>query len=165
MRCIAIRPLFAQPMRMVLAKQIGENIKQARKAKGWSLERLAARVEPASSYQQISRLEKGDRALTVQWVERIATALEIDPLSLMAPERDRPQRFTLDEQVANEVALTLAEVALQGERPDNGIVQEIALILRELTATFAAHPQAAADAQVARPLLDVLGRRYVPEAR
>ena len=43
----------------MLAKQIGTNIKTARKARGWSLERLAARVEPETSYQQLARLADG----------------------------------------------------------------------------------------------------------
>jgi len=148
----------------MLAKQIGANIKAARLEKGWSLEKLAAKVEPATSYQQISRLEKGDRTLAVQWIERIGKALGVDPVSLIVPERAKEAAFILDEQVANEVARTLAEVALHGGEPENGTVQAIALMLQELTATFAEHPQAALDARVVRPLLTLANRRYGPLA-
>lgn len=149
----------------MLAGKIGGNVKALRKAKGWSLEKLAARVEPPSSYQQISRLEKGDRTLSVQWVERIAKALDVDPVELIAADRRvEPQAFSLDEQVANEVARTLARVALEGEEPENGTVQALSLILQELTATFSAHPQAYRDPAVARPVVDLASRRYGPAA-
>lgn len=163
MVCIAISPLIQHSPDM-LAKEIGANIHSARKGRGWSLQCLAAKVEPKTSYQQIARLEKGDRTLTVQWVERIAKALETDPLDLIIPDRERAQGFTLDEQVANEVARTLAEVALQGEEPENGTVQAISLLLQELTATFAEHPRAASDAQVVRPLLTLASKRFAPSA-
>jgi transcriptional regulator with XRE-family HTH domain len=146
----------------MLAKQIGANIKAARKAKGWSLEKLAAKVEPKSSYQHMSRLEKGGPALDIEWIERIARALGVDPLSLVAPDQPKTQGFTLDEQVANEVARTLAEVALRGEEPETGTVQAIALILTRLTETFSEHPQTAADVQAALPLLNLASKLYVP---
>jgi transcriptional regulator with XRE-family HTH domain len=144
----------------MLARQIGENIKRARKTQGISLERLAARVEPATSYQQLSRLEKGDRALTVDWIERIARALGVPPQELILPDAERD--FSLGEQVANEIAQTLAAVVLGGEAPDDDIVQVVALMLQELSATFARHPEAFRDATVARPVIDLAGMRYVP---
>jgi transcriptional regulator with XRE-family HTH domain len=149
----------------MLAKRIGANIKAARKQRGISLERLAAKVVPPTSYQQLSRLEKGDRALTVEWVERIANALGVDPLSLVAPDLagQETRAFHLDEQVANEVARTLAAVAT-GDDPDPGTVQVVALMLVELLATFSKYPQAATDAQVARPVVDLLAQRFAAAA-
>jgi transcriptional regulator with XRE-family HTH domain len=145
----------------MLAGTIGQNIQKARKCRGWSLEKLAARVEPKTSYQQLARLEKGDRTLSVQWVERIAKALGVDPIDLIAPER-KAAAFSLDEQVANEVALTVARVALDGADPEPGTVQAISLMLQELIALFAAHPEASQDARVARPVVDLASRRFVP---
>ena len=163
--CIAIYHPLAQFAPM-LGKRIGETIKAARKAKGLSLERLAAKIAPPTTYQHMSRLEKGGPALNIEWIERIARALDIDPMELLAPDlvNRHPTRFLLDEQVANEIARTLAEVALGGDEPENGTVQAIALLLLELNATFAEHPQAASDAQVVRPLLTLASRRYGPEA-
>lgn len=155
--CVAVSPVSGHSAAM-LAKQIGANIKAARKARGLSLERLAARVQPATSYQQLSRLEKGDRSLTVDWIERIAAALGVQPLELITPGQQR--EFTLGEQVASEIAQTLAAVVLDGEAPDDGIVQVVALMLQELSATFARHPEAFRDAAVARPVIDLAGMRY-----
>lgn len=164
MACIAIPPtsLIPQPM---LAGQIGANIKAARKAKGWSLEKLAARVEPKTSYQQLARLEKGDRTLSVQWVERIARALGVDVMDLIVGSRPQPQAMALDEQVANEVAETLAEVALDGATPQAGTVQALSLIIQELFQTFAAYPQASRDPAVARPVVDIASRRFALGAK
>jgi transcriptional regulator with XRE-family HTH domain len=149
----------------MLAKRIGANIHAARKAKGWSLEKLASAVEPKSSYQQMARLEAAERPITADWVERIAKALDVDPIVLLAPELMEPTRgFTLGEQVANDVAETLALVAREGEPPEPGTVQALALMLQELTATFSEHPAVAADAERARPLLTLVGRRFAPLA-
>jgi len=49
------------------------NLQQARLARGLSQLELAERAE--TSFQQISRLEKGDRRLTMDWVRRLSRAL------------------------------------------------------------------------------------------
>jgi transcriptional regulator with XRE-family HTH domain len=153
----------------MLAKRIGENIKAARKAKnggkGWSLEKVAARIQPKTSYQQLSRLESGERPLSLEWIEKIAKALEVDPMELLAPDQTTgSQGFQLDEQVATDLAREIAEIALRGEEPDTGIVQDVALLLRDLTATFSIYPEAASDVRVARPVIAQAARRFVREA-
>jgi transcriptional regulator with XRE-family HTH domain len=152
----------------MLAQQLGANLKAARKAKGWSLEKLAAKVEPTTRYQTIAKFEKAQRPLTPEWIERIAKALEVDPMELLAPDllhgQLEPTPIQLSEQVANEVARTLALVVLEGDDPRNGTVQVIALMLQELIATFAEHPAAARDVQMARPVLTLASKRFVPLA-
>jgi len=56
-------------------------IRELRKERGLTLKRLADLV--GTSNQQISHLEKGRRRLTVEWMERIATALECHPSELL----------------------------------------------------------------------------------
>lgn len=141
----------------MLGKTIGENIKLARKAKGLSLEKLARLVQPETSYQQLSRLEQG-RMLTIEWIEKIGAALGVDPMELIRGEA-LAENLEMSEQVANEVARTLALVARDGEPPENGTVQALSLMLRELTETFLKYPQAYRDPQVARPVLDLAGRK------
>lgn len=149
---------------MELGKVIGAHIAAARKAKGWSLEKLAERVSAVSgtktAYTTISRLEKGERRLTFDWVETIASALGVDPVALIAGAEQNSTTFELSEQVANEVARSLAMVALEGDEPDAGTTQVISLMLQELTATFSAHPQAYRDPMVARPVLDIASRKF-----
>lgn len=160
-RRIALSAWCAHPS-AVLAERIRQNVRRAREAREWSRPQLASRLTPPTSSQQIERLEKGQRKLTLEWVEKIANALKIDPADLLAPELGRTQSsFSLDEQVADEVARTFAAVAVQGV-PDAGTVQALSLMLRELIATFSEHPQAAADVQVARPVVALAGRRFAP---
>lgn len=145
---------------VVLATRISENIRRLREEKGWSRPCLANHMRPPTSGQQIEKLEKGERRLTVDWIERVSTALGVDPGELIAGQG---QQFTLDESVASEVAASLARVVLQGREPSPDIVADLSLILRELSETFSRHQSARHDPEVARPVIDLLvnkrGRR------
>ncbi len=56
-------------------------IRELRKRRGLTLKELAGLVDTSS--QQISLLEKGKRRLTVEWMQRIAHALDCHPLELL----------------------------------------------------------------------------------
>lgn len=62
-------------------------IKEHRAAKGWTLERLASEVADITgnetSPQQMSRLEKGQRGLTDEWLRILAKALGASKASLL----------------------------------------------------------------------------------
>ena len=60
---------------------VENRITKLRKARGLTLKRLAELV--GTSNQQISHLEKGRRRLTVEWMERIAEALDCHPFDLL----------------------------------------------------------------------------------
>ncbi|MBK1638716.1 Xre family transcriptional regulator [Rhodothalassium salexigens DSM 2132] len=64
---------------------IHARIREIRKAKGMTLQQVAERVRPqATTAQTIGRLETGARALTLDWVDKIAVALQVDPADLLA---------------------------------------------------------------------------------
>lgn len=168
MRCIAISPAVKHLTDM-LNRQIGANIKAVRESRKpkMSLEKLAARIDPPTKYQTLGKLEKGARPITMEWVERIAKGLDVDPLVLLAPEllRAQPEAIAaepliLSEQVADQAARTLAAAAL-GAEPSTDTVRLVSGLLRDLVALFSAHPEAASDLRVARPALDLAGSRYV----
>lgn len=54
-------------------------IREIRKAKGLTLADLALACEPATTAQTIGRLETGTRNLSIKWMDRIGTALGVDP--------------------------------------------------------------------------------------
>lgn len=141
----------------VLAVQIRDNIKRLRLKRRLSRPQLGARLVPRTSGQQIEKLEKGQRALTVDWIERIAVALDVDPAALVAGESGE---FSLTPQVADEVARTLARVALKGAEPEHATVQVLSLMLTELFEMFARHPATRDDLQAARPAVDFLARQH-----
>ncbi len=60
-------------------------LREIRKAKGLTLQQVAERVKPrGTTPQTIGRLETGARTLTLDWVRRIAEAMEVDPAELLS---------------------------------------------------------------------------------
>lgn len=60
------------------------NIARFREANGWSRPDLAKRM--STSPQQVERLEKGDRKLTQEWMERAAKALGVSISAIIEPD-------------------------------------------------------------------------------
>lgn len=82
---------------------VGHRIKELRKAKGWTQEKLAE----ASSlhYSYIGGVERGDRNISLETLEKIIVALQVPPLELFRfefePDDDtRIRRRVIDEHMA-----------------------------------------------------------------
>lgn len=58
-------------------------IRDMRKAKGLTLEQVGARCVPPTTAQTIGRLETGTRTVSVNWLNRIAAALEVTAADLV----------------------------------------------------------------------------------
>jgi transcriptional regulator with XRE-family HTH domain len=130
-------------------------MRSLREAANLSRPQLAALCDPPTSPQQIEKIEKGERRLTVEWVERIAKALRVDPELLVT---DKPE-FSLARPVADEVAGAIGMVAT-GSQPDEQTQEQIALLLQALIETFVRHPEARGDLGAARPVVDFLARQF-----
>lgn len=66
-------------------------VRAIRLEKGMTLAQVAAACDPPTTAQTIGRLETGMRSLSLEWMNRIAAALKVDPGTLLrAEERDRP---------------------------------------------------------------------------
>ena len=61
------------------------NIAFFRERRGWSRPELGRRMNPKTSGQQIERLEKGQRKLSQEWIDRAAKALEVMPALIITP--------------------------------------------------------------------------------
>lgn len=146
----------------MLSERVAQQIKALRLSKGWSQDTLAKKCVPTTVYQQIDKLESGERRLTLDWLERLANALEVEVSDLIA--QSAPPLREMSEQVSIEMARILGRVVLDGSEPDPGNVQVLALMLRELSQTFSRHPQAFSDPEVARPVLDMTARLSAPLA-
>jgi transcriptional regulator with XRE-family HTH domain len=67
-----------------LQRTFGRNLRAYREARGLSQEALAADVfEKHRTY--IGGIERGERNLSLRVVERLAAALDVDPLTLLTP--------------------------------------------------------------------------------
>lgn len=62
------------------------NIQRFREAKGWSRPDLGKRM--GTSGQQVERLEKGQRNLTQDWIDKAASALGVEPAAIITPGSD-----------------------------------------------------------------------------
>lgn len=58
-------------------------IREVRRAKGFTLADVAARCRPETTAQTIGRLETGIRTLSLDWLNRIADALDVDSSELV----------------------------------------------------------------------------------
>jgi transcriptional regulator with XRE-family HTH domain len=68
-----------------LQRNIGRNLRAYRQARGLSQEAFAEVLGVHRTY--MGGIERGERNLTLQSVERIAARIGTDPLSLLRPER------------------------------------------------------------------------------
>ena len=66
-------------------------IREVRRAKGLTLADVGARCDPPTTAQTIGRLETGTRTVSVDWLNRIAAALDVDAADLV----ELPQRADL----------------------------------------------------------------------
>lgn len=62
------------------------NIAALREAKGWKRPQLAKLM--GTSTQQVERLEKSQRRLTQDWIERAAAALDVEPVAIFTTNVD-----------------------------------------------------------------------------
>jgi transcriptional regulator with XRE-family HTH domain len=73
-------------------------IKELRDARGLTLEQVAHAAE--TSFQQVQRLERGDRRLTDDWMRRLAPILGVPPAALLADEAPDHREFVKDAEEA-----------------------------------------------------------------
>lgn len=65
-------------------------IRQVRRAKGMTLDDVARRCQPPTTAQTIGRLETGTRTLSLDWLNRIAAALDVEPSDLVRTTDESP---------------------------------------------------------------------------
>lgn len=65
------------------------NIRALRKGRGWTMEQLAERIEGSPHYTTIAKLERNERGLSLEWMRKIATALEVQPEDLFSSDPAR----------------------------------------------------------------------------
>jgi hypothetical protein len=78
-------------------------LREVRRARRMTLQDVADRCRPPTTPQTIGRLETGTRTVSVGWLNRIATALDVDTTDLVTlPAReDIPVAATLDHDGAH----------------------------------------------------------------
>ena len=68
---------------MQLRTRVGLNIQELRRAKGWSQEALAHAAGIDRGY--MGKIENGKYAASLDIIEKVSGALEVDPMDLFRP--------------------------------------------------------------------------------
>jgi transcriptional regulator with XRE-family HTH domain len=84
-----------------LAVTVGTRIRKVRKARGLTLKDVSQGM--GTTMQTLQRLEVGTMTLSVEWIEKIANALDVDPVSFFT------DRTTTDEETQAIFESTIAK--------------------------------------------------------
>ena len=94
------------------AMALENNIAKLREARGWARPELAKRM--GTSAQQVERLEKGQRGLKPEWIEKAARALGVPPADIITPiGEDTSAYFSPDQPVTRHSADGDGPIALK----------------------------------------------------
>ncbi len=69
---------------MDIKQTVGGNVRSYRKQKGWTMEKLAVRCK--LNYDFLGYVERGERSISIENLEKIAKALEVESWKLMYPD-------------------------------------------------------------------------------
>lgn len=95
---------------MNLSESVGKRIREYRKKKSWTQEQLA---EAASlHYSYIGGVERGDRNISLETLEKIVSALDIPAGELFRPEEVLDKQSLLDEHMKLVSSRSTEEIAL-----------------------------------------------------
>ncbi len=87
-------------------------IREIRKAKGFTLADLAEACDPPTTAQTIGRLETGMRNLSIKWMDRIGTALNVDPEILVRSEEQKRAQIVVQLGLSDPEALDTPREAI-----------------------------------------------------
>jgi transcriptional regulator with XRE-family HTH domain len=76
-----------------LALMLGANIRARRKAKGMTLVEMGRAI--GTTPQTAQRLETANMTMSIEWLEKIAAALGVDPSDLFDPDESLEAKTTL----------------------------------------------------------------------
>jgi transcriptional regulator with XRE-family HTH domain len=97
------------------------SIRSVRKAKGLTLDEVAARCVPPTTAQTIGRLETGTRTLSLGWMHRIAAALGVEPRDLVRmPEEEALTLAAIVDREGAHAPTRVEDIAML--RPEPGMV-------------------------------------------
>jgi len=109
-------------------------IREIRKAKGLTLSDLAESCDPPTTAQTIGRLETGMRNLSIKWMDRIGSALNVDPEILVRSDEQPRAKIVAELGLSDPEPLSTpreailpTEIAAQGD--------STAMLVLEVTAS------------------------------
>jgi transcriptional regulator with XRE-family HTH domain len=73
-------------------KEIGAKLRALREDKGWSLQSVARRLDPAVSHQRLAAWEVGEYMMTVDRIEELAGLYGVHPAEVLGYDSWKPKR-------------------------------------------------------------------------
>ncbi len=110
-------------------------IREIRKARGLTLAELAEACTPPTTAQTIGRLETGTRTLSINWMDRIGTALGIDPQNLVRSEQQPRAQVIAELGLADALALPSPREAVLPHELVEGD-SDVPMMVMEVTAAI-----------------------------
>jgi len=107
-----------------LRRQLGQRIRQLRKARGWTQQELAERAE--LDYKYLGAVERGERNITIDNIEKIAAGFGLEAHQLFL--------FSAREGEVPEERVTAAKIRDLLQHSDAGRKQLMWRVLQELAA-------------------------------
>ncbi|MEC0329879.1 helix-turn-helix transcriptional regulator [Paenibacillus macerans] len=95
---------------MSLPKIVGKRIRECRRKKNWTQEQLAEAASLHNSY--IGSVERGDRNISLETLEKIALALDVPAGDLVQSEEALDKQRLLDEHLKLVSGRNAEEIAL-----------------------------------------------------
>ncbi|MFB5269117.1 helix-turn-helix domain-containing protein [Paenibacillus enshidis] len=107
---------------------VGNRIRALRKQRGWTQEQLAEKANLHYSY--LSSMERGERNVTIESLEKIILALEINPMQIF----NFADTNVLEERADKEATLQAIYALLQDRNTDE--VKMVYRVLKDMLNTF-----------------------------
>ncbi|MGV2963354.1 helix-turn-helix transcriptional regulator [Paenibacillus sp. FSL H8-0317] len=82
---------------MSLPEDVGNRIRELRKAKGWTQEQLAEAA--GLHYSYIGGVERGDRNISLETLEKIMNGLQVNAEEIFKFKEDSENKRALDEHI------------------------------------------------------------------
>ncbi|WP_338652978.1 helix-turn-helix transcriptional regulator [Lysinibacillus sp. Y5S-8] len=114
---------------MDLTKRVGMNIRTIRKSQNMTIDALAEKCDFQSPY--LSDVERGERNITLQTLNRILDALQVEPGSVLIPDSSKTteERENIKEELLKILFNTL-------EDKDEGDIRMLLNISNEIFGRF-----------------------------
>ncbi len=89
-------------------KKLQNRIKEVRLKQGLSQKKLADLI--GTSQQQIDLLEKSERKISIEWLEKLAKGLNADPISLLPEQWDNRQTGMVDKNLLEDIITAISDI-------------------------------------------------------
>ncbi len=91
--------------------KLQNRLKETRLKQGLSQKKLADII--GTSQQQIDLLEKSERKISIEWLDKLAKGLKVDPISLLPAQWDkRDSSKEIDKELLSDILIAINDILI-----------------------------------------------------